>query len=152
MLLLFLVGSIWSTFFLTLVVNYDTRLLRVLTRIKYKYRVKDNSIFRKILRFKDKEDCPLNYFKVIPIYIYLLLGILSLILLLVDIITSGLISNILSEEGIIYIAIGAIGVYVMYLSIILIWWGLVEFKKTKFTKEEKEELKKLRKDRKQNKK
>ena len=88
----------------------------------------------------------------IPIYIYLLLGILSLILLLVDIITSGLISNILSEEGIIYIAIGAIGVYVMYLSIILIWWGLVEFKKTKFTKEEKEELKKLRKDRKQNKK
>lgn len=32
------------------------------TKIRYKYRVKDNSIFRKIIKFKDEKFHPRNYF------------------------------------------------------------------------------------------
>ena len=79
--LLYLVGTIWSILLVTFAMCLDTR-RPMSTKLKYKYRVKDDSIFRKIIKFKDKEHCPCNYFKIVPFYVFLLLAILSLFLLL----------------------------------------------------------------------
>jgi hypothetical protein len=77
--LLYLVGTIWGLLLLTFVMCFDSR-RPMSTKLKYKYRVKDDSIFRKIIKFKDKEHYPCNYFKIVPFYVFLLLSILSLIL------------------------------------------------------------------------
>ena len=122
------------------------------TKLKYKYRVKDDSIFRKIIKFKDKEHCPCNYFKIVPFYVFLLLGILSLILLFIDFSANGLISNILPEKVFIIVMLCIIGISILYFLVIVIWWGIVDYNEFKFTKEEKEGLKQLRKLRKENKK
>ena len=50
MKLLYLVGTIWALLLLTFVLNFDTR-RPISTKLKYKYRVKDDSIFRKIFKF-----------------------------------------------------------------------------------------------------
>lgn len=89
--LLYLVVTIWSILSVTFSMCLDTR-RPMSTKLKYKYRVKDDSIFRKIIKFKDKEHYPVNYFKIIPFYVFLLLAILSSILLFVDIFTNGFIT------------------------------------------------------------
>ena len=122
------------------------------TKLKYKYRVKDDSIFRKIIKFKDKEYCPCNYFKIVPFYVFLLLAILSLILLFVDIFSNGFVTNVVPEKVFITIMLCILGVSILYFLIIIIWWEIVDYNEFKFTKEEKEELKQLRKFRKENKK
>ena len=48
--LLYLVGTIWSILLITLAMCLDTR-RPMSTKLKYKYRVKDNSIFRKIIKY-----------------------------------------------------------------------------------------------------
>ena len=142
--LLYLVGTIWSILLITLAMCLDTR-RPMSTKLKYKYRVKDNSIFRKIIKFKDKEYYPCNYFKIVPFYIFLLLAILSLILLFIDIFSNGFITNVVSKIVFIIITFCILGISILYFLIIIIWWKIVDYKELKFTKEEKKELKQLRK-------
>lgn len=146
--LLYLVGTIWSLLLLSLVMCLDTR-RPMSTKLKYKYRVKDNSIFRKIIKFKDKKYYPCNYFKIVPFYIFLLMAILSLILLFINIFTGGLITNGISKNVLTIILLGILGVSIVYFLTIIIWWEIVDYNELKFTKEEKEELKRLRKRRKE---
>lgn len=149
--LLYLVGSIWSILLVTFALCLDTR-RPMSTKLKYKYRVKDDSIFRKIIKFKDKERYPCNYFKIVPFYVFLLLAILSLILLLVDIFANGLITNVVPEKVFKITMLCIFGISIFYFLVIVIWWEIVDYNEFKFTKEEKEELKQLRKFRKENKK
>ena len=149
--LLYLVGTIWSILLIVLAMCFDTR-RPMSTKLKYKYRVKDDSIFRKIIKFKDKDQCPCNYFKIVPFYVFLLLSILSLILLFVDIFSSGFITNVVPKAMFIIIALCILGISILYFLVIVIWWEIVDYNEFKFAKEEKEELKLLRKLIKENKK
>ncbi len=147
--LLYLVGTIWSLLLLTFAICFDTR-RPMSTKLKYKYRVKDNSIFRKIIKFKDKEHYPCNYFKIVPFYVFLLLAILSLILLFVDIFADGFITNVVPKEVFTIIMICILVTSILYFLVIIIWWEIVDYNEFKFTNEEKEELKKFRKDNEKN--
>lgn len=149
--LLYLVGTIWSILLISFAMCLDTR-RPMSTKLKDKYRVKEDSIFRKIIKFKDKKECPCNYFKVVPFYVFLLMSILSLILLLVDIFANGFITKVVPKEAFIIIMLCILGISILYFLVIVIWWEIVDYNEFKFTKEEKEELKKLRKFRKENKK
>lgn len=149
--LLYLVGTIWSILLITFAMCLDTR-RPMSTKLKYKYRVKDDSILRKIIKFKDKEHYPCNYFKIVPFYVFLLLAILSLILLFVDIFANGFITNVVSEEVFIITMLFILGISILYFLVIVVWWEIVDYNEFKFTKEEKEQLKQLRKFRKENKK
>lgn len=149
--LLYLVGTIWSILLLTLALCFDTR-RPMSTKLKYKYRVKDDSIFRKIIKFKDKEHYPCNYFKIIPFYVFLLLAILSLILLFVDIFAKGFITNVVPKEVFTITMLCILGSSILYFLVIVIWWEIVDYSEFKFTKEEKKELKQLRKFREESKK
>ena len=66
--LLYLVGTIWSILLISFAMCLNTR-RPMSTKLKYKCRVKDDSIFRKIIKFKDKEHYPCNYFKIVPFYL-----------------------------------------------------------------------------------
>lgn len=149
--LLYLVGTIWSILLISFAMCLDTR-RSMSTKLKYKYKVKDDSIFRKIIKFKDKEHYPCNYFKIVPFYVFLVLAILSLILLLVDIFANGVITNVVSAKVFIITMLCVFGISIIYFLVIVVWWEIVDYKEFKFTKEEKEELKQLRKFRKENKK
>lgn len=149
--LLYLVGTIWSILLITFAMCLDTR-RPMSTKLKYKYKVKDDSIFRKIIKFKDKEHYPCNYFKIVPFYVFLVLAILSLILLLVDIFANGVITNVVSAKVFIITMLCVFGISIIYFLVIVVWWEIVDYNEFKFTKEEKEELKQLRKFRKENKK
>lgn len=148
--LLYLVGTIWSILLVTFVMCLDTR-RPISTQLKYKYRVKDDSIFRKIIKFKDKEHCPCNYFKIISFYVFLLLEILSLILLFVDIFANGVITNVVPKKVFIIVMLCILGISILYFLVIVIWWEIIDYNEFKFTKEEKKEFKKLRKLRKKQK-
>lgn len=147
--LLYLVVTIWALLALTFAMNIDSR-RPMSTKLKYKYRVKDDSIFRKIIKFKDKEHYPCNYFKIVPFYVFLLLAIISLILLSIDAFANGLITNIVSKEVFIIIMISILAISILYFLAITIWWEIVDYNEFKFTKEEKEELKRIRKFREEN--
>lgn len=149
--LLYLVGTIWSILLVTFAMCLATR-RPMSTKLKYKYRVKDDSIFRKIIKFKDKEHCPCNYFKIIPFYVFLLLATLGLILLFVDIFANGFITNVVSGKVFIIVMLCILGISILYFLVIVIWWEIVDYNEFKFTKEENEELKQLRKFSKENKK
>lgn len=149
--LLYLVGTIWSILLISFAMCLDTR-RPISTKLKYKYKVKDDSIFRKIIKFKDKEHYPCNYFKIVPFYVFLVLAILSLILLLVDIFANGVITNVVSAKVFIITMLCVFGISIIYFLVIVVWWEIVDYNEFKFTKEEKEELKQLRKFRKENKK
>ena len=151
MKLLYLVGTIWSILLITFAMCLDTR-RPMSTKLKYRYRVKDDSIFRKIIKFKDKEHYPCNYFKIVPFYVFLLLAILSLILLFVDIFTNGFITNIVPKKVFTITMLFFLGVSILYFLVIIIWWEIVDYNELKFTKEEKKKLKQLKKIRKENKK
>lgn len=148
--LIYLVGTIWSILLVTFAMCFDSR-RPLSTKLKYKYRVKDDSIFRKIIKFKDKDHCPCNYFKIVPFYVFLLLAILSLILLLVDIFANGIVTNAVPAKVLIIIILCIFSISIIYFLIIAIWWEIVDYNEFKFTKEEKEELKQLRKFRKESK-
>ena len=145
--LLYLVGTIWSILLITFAMCLDTR-RPMSTKLKYKYRVKDDSIFRKIIKFEDKENYPCNYFKIVPFYVFLLLAILSLILLFIDIFADGLITNVISGRVFKIIIIFFFGISILYFLVIVIWWEIVDYNELKFTKEEKKKLKQLKKIRK----
>ena len=145
--LVYLVVIIWSLLFLTFVMCLDDR-RPASTKLRYKYRVKDNSIFRKIIKFKDKKYYPCNYFKIVPFYVFLLLAILSLILLFTDIVSNHFITNNVPKEVFIIIMICISVLSILYFLVITIWWEIVDYHEFKFTKQEKEELKKLRKNKK----
>lgn len=149
--LLYLVGTIWSILLISFAMCLDTR-RPMSTKLKYKYKVKDDSIFRKIIKFKDKEHYPCNYFRIVPFYVFLVLAILSLILLLVDIFANGVITNVVSAKVFIITMLCVFGISIIYFLVIVVWWEIVDYNEFKFTKEEKEELKQLRKFRKENKK
>ena len=51
--LLYLVGTIWSILLVTFAMCLDTS-RPMSTKLKYKYRVKDDSIFRKIIKLLSK--------------------------------------------------------------------------------------------------
>ena len=148
--LLCLVVTILVLLLITLAICYDDR-RPMSTNLKYKYRVKDNSIFRKIIKFKDRKHYPCNYFKIIPVYVFLLLLFLSLILLFVDIFTNGLITIAVSKKVFTIVALCIAGLSVLYFLVIAIWWEIVDYNEFKFTKAEKEELKRLRRFRDENK-
>lgn len=145
--LLYLVGTIWSILLITFAMCLDTR-RPMSTKLKFKYRVKDDSIFRKIIKFKDKEHYPCNYLKIVPFYVSLLLAILSLILLFVDIFANGFITNAVPKNVFTIIMLCILCVSILYFLVVVIWWEIVDYNEFKFTKEEKEELKQLRKFRK----
>lgn len=138
--LLYLVGTIWSILLISFAMCLDTR-RPMSTKLKYKYKVKDDSIFRKIIKFKDKEHYPCNYFKIVPFYVFLVLAILSLILLLVDIFANGVITNVVSAKVFIITMLCVFGISIIYFLVIVVWWEIVDYNEFKFTKEEKEELK-----------
>lgn len=102
-------------------------------KLRHKYRVKRNSIFRKIIKFKDEKLYQCNYFKIVPIYIYIVIFIFSFVLFIIDLITGFYISHnyetiIMTTNGIILL------IAIIYLIVIIIWWGIVdekEFKKDK---------------------
>lgn len=148
--LLYLVGTIWSILLITFAMCFDTR-RPISTKLKYRYRVKDDSIFREIIRFKDKEHYPCNYFKIVPFYVFFLLAILSLILLFVDIFANGFITSIVPKEVFTITMLCILGISILYFLVIIIWWEIVDYNEFKFNKEEKEELKQLRKSRKESK-
>lgn len=116
-------------------------------KLRNKCRVKDDSILRKIIKFKDREKSPCNYFKIIPIYIYLVILILSVILYAIDLIF-GVISSNIPDSIIGYIAGGVMIAYFIYWIAIYTWWGIVDHKELKFSEEEKQELKRLKAERK----
>ena len=144
MVLLYLVGTIWLILLITLAMCFDTR-SPMSTKLKYKYRVKDDSIFRKIIKFKDKEHCPCNYFKIVPFYAYLLLAILGLILLFVDIFTGGVITNIVSNKVLSIVILCILSISILYFIVIKIRWGIVDYNEFKFTNEENEKLRQFKK-------
>ena len=148
--LLYLVGTIWSILLITFAMCFDT-IRPISKKLKYRYRVKDDSIFRKIIRFKDKEHYPCNYFKIVPFYVFFLLAILSLILLFVDIFANGFITSIVPKEVFTITMLCILGISILYFLVIIIWWEIVDYNEFKFNKEEKEELKQLRKSRKESK-
>lgn len=130
------------------IVNHFCDIRPYSQKLQLKCRVKDNSFLRKIIKFKDRENSPCNYFKIVPIYIYSLLSILSFIAFMVDVITGGIISNNVPNNLLLIIAIGICVVYFIYLVAIYIWWGIVDYKIFKLSKGEKQELKHLREERK----
>ena len=144
MVLLYLVGTIWLILLITLAMCFDTR-SPMSTKLKYKYRVKDDSIFRKIIKFKDKEHCPCNYFKIVPFYAYLLLAILGLILLFVDIFTGGGITKIVSNKVLSIVILCILSISILYFIVIKIRWGIVDYNEFKFTNEENEKLRQFKK-------
>ena len=124
--LLYLVGTIWSILLVTFAMCLDTR-RPMSTKLKYKYRVKDDSIFRKIIKFKGKEHYPCNYFKIVPFYVFLLLAVLSLIILLIDIFTNEVITKIIPKEVFIIVMLCILTISVLYFFIIVIWWEIVDY-------------------------
>lgn len=141
--LLYSVITIWLILLVTLAMCFDTK-RPMSTKLKYKYRVKDNSIFRKIIKFKDKEHYPCNYFKIVPFYVFLLLGILGLILLLIDILTKGFVTNIIPPKVFTIVMVCILMISIIYLIIVTIWWEVVDNREFKLTKEEKEVLKRVK--------
>ena len=120
------------------------------TNIKYKFRVKDDSVLRKIIKFKDKAYYPCNYFKIVPIYIYLVITTFSIVLLLFDLVTSGVISSVIPDNILLILSLCTFLIYLVYLLIVIVWWEIVDYNEFKFTKEEKDKLKQLKKLRKEN--
>ena len=118
------------------------------TNIKYKFRVKDDSVLRKIIKFKDKAYYPCNYFKIVPIYIYLVITTFSIVLLLFDLVTSGVISSVIPDNILLILSLCTFLIYLVYLLIVIVWWEIVDYNEFKFTKEEKDKLKQLKKFRK----
>lgn len=142
--LIYCVISFIALLIMSIVFNYDDRRPSS-TEIKYRFRVKDNSIFRRIIRFKDKPYSPCIYFKIVPIYIYSLFTILSLGILLVDFLTNNILSSFLGDKAIILGCVTVLGLHFLYLSVLIIWWEVVDNKEMKLTKKEKNKLKNTRK-------
>lgn len=111
---------------LSVVFNYDDRRPSS-EKTKYKFRIKDNSIFRKIIRFKDKRYSPCNYFKIVPIYVFSLILILSSILYVIDLCVNKTISNYLGRITV-FVPLCLSLVYYIYLFTIIIWWEIVDYK------------------------
>lgn len=137
------------TLMLTFAEYLDTR-RPMSSSIKYKFRVKDDSILRKIIKFKDKEYYPCNYFKIVPIYIYLIITTFSIALLLFDLVTNGVVSSVVPDNVFLILSLCTFLVYLVYIVVVLVWWEFVDHNEFKFTKEEKDKLKQLRKLRKNN--
>ena len=142
--LIYCVISFIALLIMSIVFNYDDRRPSS-TEIKYKFRVKDNSIFRRIIKFKDKPYSPCIYFKIVPIYIYSLFTILSLGLFLVDFLTNNILSSFLGDKAIILGCATVLGLHFLYLSVLIIWWEVVDNKEMKLTKKEKNKFKNARK-------
>lgn len=127
-----LVLIIWLILLMTFLKCFDNR-RPMSTKLINKYRVKDDSIFRKIIKFKDEKDHPCNYFVVVPFYVFLLISILGLILLLVNIFSGGLITKIVPGEVFTIIMLCIFGISMLYYLIITIWWEIVDYNELKFT-------------------
>ena len=134
-------------FIFTLFVYHDTR-TPIDTRLLYKYRVKDESILRKIIPFEDKPHYPCCYFKATPVYVYLCMTLLGWLLFAIDMIGKGCVTKCMPDDILLIMTTAIYCVYFLYFISVTIWWGIVDHKLTRFTKEEKEELKSLRKSRK----
>ena len=134
-------------FALTLAVYHDTR-TPIDSHLLHKYRVKDESVLRRIIPFKDKQHYPCCYFKVIPVYIYLCITLLGWLLLAINTVGKGCVSKYITNDVFLIMTMVMYCVYFLYFIIVTIWWGIVDYKLTQFTKEEKAELKELRKSRK----
>ena len=142
--LLSLVICIWLLFFLSFVMHLDSR-RPMSEKLKYKYRVRDNSILRKIIKLKDTENNPCNYFKIIPVYVFLMLAIISSIVLVVDILTQNLISNFVSSQVFLILTVCILVLSIVYFLVISIWWEVVynnEHTEFKTSQEEFDELRK----------
>lgn len=131
----------------TVFVFHDTR-TPVDTRLLYKYRIKDGSILRRIIPFRDKPHYPCSYFKVVPIYIYLFVALLGWLLFIIDVLGKGAVTEYLTDDFGLLLTMAVCFAYFLYFVIITIWWGVIDHKLMRFTDEEKAELKRLRKSRK----
>ncbi len=135
-----LVAEIWLLFLIALIMYFDFR-RPLSTYLRNKCRVKDNSILRKVLKCKDRENNPCNYFKIIPVCIYFILGLISVILLVINLATGGLILSKLGETVFQIIAGVLVGISLLYVVGIIIWWDVVDAKYCKMSKEENKVLK-----------
>ena len=121
------VFSIWITLAFCFAEYYDTR--RPLSiKLRKKYRVKDNSVFRKIIKFKDKENYPCNYFKIVPIYVYLFLSILCVFFIVVELLGKGIVSSLIPKRTFLLLTILFPVLYFLYLATVLLWWDIVDAK------------------------
>jgi hypothetical protein len=112
---------------LWMVAMYFVERRPVSTRIKCKYRVADDSILRKIIPFKDRPNMPCIYFKIVPIYIYLLIAMLMTVIFLADLISGCALSTLISVEIANYISLAIYGSFIAYSIIMLIWWEIVDY-------------------------
>ena len=126
-------------FVFVLCVYQDTR-TPMDTRLLYRYRVKDTSILRRIIPFKDKPHYPCCYFKVVPIYVYLCIALIGWILWAIDAFGKGVLSEILTQNVILLATIVNLGVYILYFVSLTIWWAVVDHKLMK-TEQEKSRTK-----------
>lgn len=129
--------SICGILLFAIAFNYDTR-RPVSAKLRYNFRIKDDSFLRKIIKLKDHGRYPCNYFKIIPIYLDLLLLIISAILALIDLLCKGIISKYISEIISIYVSLSLIVVHILYYVIITIWREIVDCNEMKFSREVKE--------------
>ena len=138
MIICFVLSSI-LTLLLAIAENFDNR-RPLSTKLRYKYRVKDNSILRRIIKFGDRKYTPANYFKVVPIYICSIVAIFGVALLLIDLITKGVVSRAIPDNVFLILSIVTLVIYILYFLIVLIWWEIVDYREFKFTKDEKEKI------------
>lgn len=134
-------------FIFTLCVYQDTR-TPMDSRLLYKYRVKDDSVLRKIIPFKDKPYYPCSYFKVMPVYVYLCITLLGWLLFAIDMFGKRCVTKLATDDIWLILTMAMYGVYFLYFVTVTIWWGIADWKLTRMTKEEKTEMRKLRKSRK----
>lgn len=131
MKLLFIVFATIITLAMSVAFQFDNR-YPISTKIRYKYRVKDNSFLRKIIRFKDTPENSCIYFKIIPIYINLLLSIISIIILITNLLFDNIIANLINDNTIYVIFIIITVCCIIYYSIMMIWWVIEDNKEMKF--------------------
>ena len=142
-MIVYMAISAWLVFLLTIAENLDKR-RPMSSKIRYKFRVKDDSVLRKIIKFKDQVYYPCNYFKIVPIYVYLILSLISSLLVVTNALTDGVIAKLISENIFLYTSIAFFVVYLLYFLVVNIWWEIEDYKEMKLTKEEMKELKQSR--------
>ena len=80
----------------------------------------------------------------VPLYIFLLLAIVSSIILIADISLGGIISQIVSDDLLIIIELGIIFTSVACFLFICILWEIVDYKESKSNEDEKMKQKIIR--------
>ena len=93
-----------------------------------KYRVKDTSVLRKLLHFRDTEQEVHTYFTVLPPYLALLVAIGCLVIWGVDMGTNHAIESKLPKSAIVGFWVSWMLVCVLYYLVLFVWWDMARTK------------------------